>query len=398
MKKLLYTSFSGFPTPDTGGPNKVIHQLMQNIDLDKFNVSFLSKHSNFQYSKEDKKKSIQNKISFKPQLTSKLFNKSNFYRSIVTNPFYLRYHYYKASKFFSSKKEYINTFDIIHAHDPRVLLHFSNCSSKKILTIHSKGSLVTDATDYYKESSLYNKLLKQFRAAELKAVGIANIVTFPSLAAKNLYLSQLNLDNNPKYKVIYNGIDINFIRSINPDPALLKRYKINDHYDIKILNIADHIRTKNIDLIINILNILKHDHKINPLLVNIGKGPETDRLTGLVKNLSLEGNVMFLGTLTNFQILSLMKCFDYFILLSQRVVFDMVILEALASGITVIASNDGGNKEIIENTKNGFLFCPNNFDDILPLLINKVKLPQVVDLFKFDISSIMKDYYKVYEE
>ncbi len=51
---------------------------------------------------------------------------------------------------------------------------------------------------------------------------------------------------------------------------------------------------------------------------------------------------------------------------SERVVFDIVILEALACGITVVVSSNGGNLEIIEDGINGHLI-----DELNPLYIKE---------------------------
>ncbi|MHC1736438.1 MAG: glycosyltransferase family 4 protein [Ignavibacteriaceae bacterium] len=397
MKKLLYTCFSGFPTPDTGGPNKVIYQLLYNLDLDKFNVSYLSKHSNFDYLKSDRNNQLSNKINRKAKTTFSLFNKCKLYRSLVTNPIYLNLHYSRADRYFNSKINYVSNFDVIHSHDPRSLLFFCECKAKKILTIHSKGSVVRDMKDYLNGSSLLDNLYAKLTEIELKALSIADIVTFPSKAAKILYLSQLNLNDDPKYRVIYNGIDIDEINNTEFDPSLLNRFHITDHYDIKILNIAEHIKVKNIDKIIEIINILKKDYCKNPLFVNIGKGPETNNLISMVKEFGLEENIKFLGSLKNIEILSFMKWFDIFILLSERVIFDMVILEALASGLKVIASDDGGNKEVIRNGENGFLVNLLDFQHIIDIVMSfrKTKKGEInPDIF--DVKMTTENYSRLY--
>jgi len=397
MKKLLYTCFAGFPTPDTGGPNKVIYQLLNNLDLDKFNVSYLSKHSNFEFLKKDRNNPLLYKINLKAKTTFSLFNKSKLYRYLVTNPLYLNLHYAKADRYFTSKINYANIFDIIHSHDPRSLLYFCKCKAKKILTIHSKGSVVQDMKDYLSSSSLLDNLYAKLTEIELKALNIADIVTFPSKAAKILYLSQLNLNDDPKYHVIYNGIDIDEITNTEFDPNLLNRFHIVDHYDIKIINVAEHINVKNIDKIIEIINILKKDYCKNPLFVSIGKGPETNNLVSIVKEYGLEENIKFLGSLKNTEILSLMKWFDIFISLSERVIFDMVILEALASGLKVIASNDGGNKEVIRNGENGFLVNVLDIHQIIKIIMD-VTIPRIGKIFAtdFEINKTTENYSQLY--
>ena len=49
-----------------------------------------------------------------------------------------------------------------------------------------------------------------------------------------------------------------------------------------------------------------------------------------------------------------MRSLNIFIQASEKVVFDLVILEALASGIKVLASDQGGNREIIKEGVNGY--------------------------------------------
>ena len=59
--------------------------------------------------------------------------------------------------------------------------------------------------------------------------------------------------------------------------------------------------------------------------------------------------------------------------------FGIVILEAMASGIPIIASNTGGIREIISNGKNGMLFKPGDADALSKAIL---ALYQDLDLRK----------------
>jgi glycosyltransferase involved in cell wall biosynthesis len=61
---------------------------------------------------------------------------------------------------------------------------------------------------------------------------------------------------------------------------------------------------------------------------------------------------------------------DVFVLPSLREGMSNTLLEAMACGLPVLASNVGGNPEIIENNLNGSLFAPGDVE----WLANKLQL------------------------
>jgi glycosyltransferase involved in cell wall biosynthesis len=97
----------------------------------------------------------------------------------------------------------------------------------------------------------------------------------------------------------------------------------------------------------------------------------------------------------NDDVISLMKSCDFFVMPSEKVVFDMVILEALASGITVIASNHGGNKEIIKNSINGYLIDTINPEMFAKKIITSKKIFQPKGVISS--KSMYNDYNSIYQ-
>ncbi|MGC9518892.1 MAG: glycosyltransferase [Desulfuromonadaceae bacterium] len=81
------------------------------------------------------------------------------------------------------------------------------------------------------------------------------------------------------------------------------------------------------------------------LLVLIGTGRLEEDLRGLARKLNVESKVMFLGQVPNAKYY--FKAFDVFVLTSDHEPFGMVLLEAMAAGLPIIASNCGGAKEIV---------------------------------------------------
>jgi glycosyltransferase involved in cell wall biosynthesis len=94
-----------------------------------------------------------------------------------------------------------------------------------------------------------------------------------------------------------------------------------------------------------------------------------------------------------------MKYCNIYLSLSERVIFDLVILEALACGMNVFTSNDGGNKEIINNS-NGCLINSKNLEDVAEIIVNSkldYREPAIDSVKKFSILSTVNNYFELYE-
>jgi glycosyltransferase involved in cell wall biosynthesis len=95
----------------------------------------------------------------------------------------------------------------------------------------------------------------------------------------------------------------------------------------------------------------QHHPKIELRLV--GEGPMNDELRALYAS---NPHIVFLGWRTD--IPALLHHSDLFVLPSLRESFGLVLLEAMAAGVMVISTNQGGPSEIIENEKTGLLVTP----------------------------------------
>jgi len=85
-----------------------------------------------------------------------------------------------------------------------------------------------------------------------------------------------------------------------------------------------------------------------------GDGSEFERLRSLASSLSLTGRVHFLGALRNVE--DFLKALDVFVLPSVSEGMSNTLLEAMSSGLPVVATRVGGNPELIEDKVSGRLF------------------------------------------
>ena len=49
MKKILFTSLTGYPNPNTGGPNKIIFEILKKLDYARYSPSFFSYDAKIEY-------------------------------------------------------------------------------------------------------------------------------------------------------------------------------------------------------------------------------------------------------------------------------------------------------------------------------------------------------------
>jgi len=97
-------------------------------------------------------------------------------------------------------------------------------------------------------------------------------------------------------------------------------------------------------------------------LVVLGGGSEKDSLTDLAKQLQIIESVKFTGEVGNVN--EYLQTGDCFVLPSSAEGLPNALLEAMATGLPVVATKIGGVEEVIENKKNGFLFEPGSVDQL----------------------------------
>jgi glycosyltransferase involved in cell wall biosynthesis len=94
-----------------------------------------------------------------------------------------------------------------------------------------------------------------------------------------------------------------------------------------------------------------------------GSGPELSSLEDVVASSSaLAGRVAFLGSIAN--VPELLNALDVFVLPSISEGMSNTILEAMASGLPVVATRVGGNPELVEENRSGWLFQPGDSADL----------------------------------
>lgn len=144
----------------------------------------------------------------------------------------------------------------------------------------------------------------------------------------------------------------------------------------KILTHMSNFREiKRVPDVVKILSLV--NKKIPTKLILIGDGPERNTAYKTAKQLKLLTNIHFLGLQTN--ISKLLSISDLFILPSEKESFGLSALEAMSSGIPVIATNICGLPEVVEDGKSGYL---SDVGDIKKMSDDAINLLSDADLYK----------------
>ncbi len=151
---------------------------------------------------------------------------------------------------------------------------------------------------------------------------------------------------------------------------------------------------------------------VDALLVIAGSGPLEASCKSLVGELHLEEKVRFLGPKPHTELRRIYASADIFAAPSVTAKggdvegFGLVILEAMASGLPVIASNSGGITDIITDGENGLLAPERDSVQIAahintllssPSLYQKLSAASLQTASRFDYSVIADRYHEILE-
>ncbi len=155
--------------------------------------------------------------------------------------------------------------------------------------------------------------------------------------------------------IIYNGVDVDKFR---PDAALRSK----DEFIITI-GASRITHRKGIDYLIRAIKKVSRQHP-NVRLKLMGDGNAREEFEELVKQLDLQNNVEFLGRIPREKTPAYYQEAGLFVLPSLNEGMSNAMLEALASGLPLVATDTGGTKELVADGKNGFVVKMKDPDDL----------------------------------
>ena len=219
------------------------------------------------------------------------------------------------------------------------------------------------------------------------------------VVANSQGLKELALKTLPKkeIRVIFNGIDV---REFFPDHS-----KLNPN-QFHIVCVSRVTPRKGIRFLVQAFKILEGRYEHVRMLI-VGDGNEKKSLEELVQALGLEDKIVFLGGVAHERVVEYYQKANVFVLPSLNEGMSNTVLEALACGLPVVATDTGGTKELIKDGVNGLIVRMKDSNDLVEKIEKLVLNPELeknmalesrklAEKISWDI--IADEYYKLYRE
>ncbi|MEJ2267537.1 MAG: glycosyltransferase [Nanoarchaeota archaeon] len=181
---------------------------------------------------------------------------------------------------------------------------------------------------------------------------------------------------------------------------------MSDSSKMKILHVGRLSYEKNVDvLIFSIKKIIKQYPNI--VFDIIGEGPAEDYLKKIAKKLKLQNNINFLGYIPRENLPRIYNSHDIFITASTMETQGLVILEAMASGLPIVAVNKYAIPNLVHHNENGFLAKPGDSNEISKFVIQLIKNKKLRKEFgknsfelskKHDLVEVVKKMEEIYKK
>jgi N-acetyl-alpha-D-glucosaminyl L-malate synthase BshA len=254
-----------------------------------------------------------------------------------------------------------------------------------VVTLHGSDVTILGSDPAYEPVNTYSVE---------SADAVTAVSRFMAEEAKN------NLGIEHEIRVIPNFVDTELYKPdacIDPERAESK--------DIVVGHVSNFRPVKRIeDLIYAMCVVTKKAPGVRLILV--GDGPERHRIERLIDKLDLRHSILLDGYRSD--IPERLKCMDTLVLCSETESAPLTILEAMSSGLPVVATNVGGIPEMVEHGRNGFLVPLKHPEDIaerlLELNADREKMRRMGEharetvLERYTTDKVVGQYLEVYEK
>jgi glycosyltransferase involved in cell wall biosynthesis len=198
-----------------------------------------------------------------------------------------------------------------------------------------------------------------------------------------------------KISVIHNGIDVAEFASVDT-------LNLNP---LQAIHVARLSRPKDFDTLLKATRLVARQEPSFELQL-VGDGPERQNVERLCDELNLRDNVKMLGFRSDVR--ALLQSSGLAILSTMREGLSITLLEAMASALPVVATNVGGNPELVEDGKTGLLVPPQSPEAMARAMLKIIQTPGLAEELgrggrrrveeEFNLRTVVRTYESLYRE
>lgn len=324
-------------------------------------------------------------LSSKPPSYEKISDTFEVYRFKTYPPYYISYVRAWGAMPFLIQKLVASNADLIHSHS-FVAIHTNVTSilsklKKKpfVLTIHTYGKNL---------SSFYANMFVNFYNSSIGRITLEladKIIVLSSEAEE--YFLQLGVYKE-KIQVIPNAVNYEQFANFHTTANFKQQYNIDGKVVLFVSNLQ---KRKGAQHLIKVIPQIIQELP-NTNFVIVGEGPYRKYLENLSNRLQIKNKIIFTGHLSPKKLLEAYHAADVFVLPSAFEGLPTVILEAMASGVPVVASKVGGIPSVIQNGITGFLVNYGDMEQIAEAVTNILSSEKLAKLMGKNGKKISKNY------
>ena len=253
--------------------------------------------------------------------------------------------------------------DVVHAHSEFGVGIFGRIVAKYlhiplISTYHTTYEDYTHYVNVLKMES-FDRFAKLLVAKLSKLYGeTSTAVIAPSQKTKDMLVGY---QIRKPITVVPTGLDLSRFRPKIEDQELISKkrleYNVQDD-EILVVYVGRVAKEKSIDVLISAFAQLDKEVKIKLLIV--GSGPGVDEIVTLIDHYHLDDKIILAGKKYPNEVPLHYQIGDIFASASMTETQGLTFIEALASGLPVLASHDGAVENLIINDHNGYFFNDDN--------------------------------------
>lgn len=287
----------------------------------------------------------------------------------------------------------LNNYDIIHCHTPvaGVLTRLAARNNKNTNIIYTAHGF-----HFFKGAPLVNWLI-YYPVERFCARYTDKLITINKEDYERA--KQFKLRNNGKvYYVPGVGIDLNEIQNVKVDISEKKKELGIPQNIPVILSVGELIKRKNHETVLKAISKLKDK---NFIYLICSRGILSEYLKAKTKELGISDKVKFLGFRK--EIAEICKVSDLFVFPSYQEGLPVALMEAMAAGLPVIASNVRGNRDLIAGEN---LFEPDDVDTLVKLIKkqlgnienNAANKVDYTNLEQYSLQNVLNQMAEIYQE
>lgn len=212
------------------------------------------------------------------------------------------------------------------------------------------------------------EIWRKLPEAKLKALNKLDKIIAVSHFTKEKIKTEHKINDN-KIEVLNNCLDpfYYFPKDFSKPDALLKRYNLKKESTVIMClsRLSSSEKYKGYDNVIKILpNLIQKNPEIIFLLAGKADEEEQLRLIKLIAEYKIKNNIRLIGFVDEAEVSDHFLLSDIFVMPSKKEGFGIVFIEAMASGLKVIAGNKDGSVDALNNGKLGKLVDPDNLNEV----------------------------------